>query len=406
MSARQRLSTEGSMRVAVVVSGSRGDVQPMLALAIGLETAGHDAVFCSSPDNGEWVRRLGCAFEAIGEPLRDNASLGGWGFGAFNRFIRRQIDLQIRQLPRILHGCDLVIASGLVWGVRPVAERLGIPYRYVAFIPADFLGTTRDPVSVRLVRGLADRYADLAYGPALRRGRADLGLPRADNVMRQLMGPGTIAATDPALTTLPDGGRLRAPQTGYPILAQDGGLSGPVHRFLAAGPPPIYAGFGSMPMSDRARIGRLLVEAAERVPTRLIMARGWAGITPSGPADRTLLVDDVPHSLLFPRVTAVIHHGGAGTIATAARAGVPQIVLPVAADQLLWRDRIVRLGLGARAPMLRMASASSVAKAITATLADPSFQRRASQIAARLRAAPDGVTTTVAEITRPGVATA
>jgi UDP:flavonoid glycosyltransferase YjiC (YdhE family) len=94
------------MRVAVVVCGSRGDVQPMLALAVRLQATGHAAVLCASPDNEAWARSHGCAFEAIGEPLRDNASLGRWGFAAFNRFIRRQIHLQVRDLPRVLEGCD------------------------------------------------------------------------------------------------------------------------------------------------------------------------------------------------------------------------------------------------------------------------------------------------------------
>lgn len=130
------------MHVAVVVCGSRGDVQPMLALAVGLQAAGHDTVVCSSPDNGAWARSHGCAFEDMGEPLRDNPSLGAdWVSRAFNRFIRRQLYLQVRDLPRLVEGCDLIVASGLVWGVPPVAERLGVPYRYVAFTPAGFLGT-------------------------------------------------------------------------------------------------------------------------------------------------------------------------------------------------------------------------------------------------------------------------
>lgn len=387
------------MRVAIVVSGSRGDVQPMLALAVGMKAAGHDIVFCSSPDNGTWARSHGCAFEAIGERLRDNASLDGWGFGAFNRFIRRQIELQVRDLPGVVEGCDLVVASGLVWGVRPVAEHFGIPYRYVAFTPAGFLGTTRDPIGVRLSRGLADRYANLAYGSALDRGRAALGLPRARGVMRQLMGPATIAATDPALTVLPEGGRLRVTQTGYPLLAQGGELSEDLRRFFAEGPPPVYAGFGSMPVASRERMGRLLVGAAARAGQRLVVSRGWAGIEDPACGDGCLFVDDEPHSLLFPSVSAVIHHGGAGTVATAARAGVPQIVLPQAADQFLWRSQVVGLGLGPRAPMLRLASAASLARAIEATLGDPIYRQRAQDMAARLGAAPDGVAATVAEIT-------
>jgi vancomycin aglycone glucosyltransferase len=387
------------MRVAVVVSGSRGDVQPMLELAAGLKTAGHDPVFCSSPDNGAWARSHGCTFEAIGEPLRDNVALGAWGFGAFDRFIRRQIALQAEGLTPAVEGCDLLIASGLVWGVRPVAEALGIPYRYISFVPPAFLGTTRDSIGTRLARGLADRYADFAYGRTLASARASLGLPRQRGVMRQLMGPCTIAATDPALTVVPRGARLRVTQTGYPLVAHGGELSEELRRFLDAGAPPIYAGFGSLPTANRERLGRLLVEAAQLAGQRLVVSRGWAGIGSVEHGDCCLFVDDEPHDLLFPRVSAVIHHGGAGTVATAARAGVPQIVLPHVADQFLWRGQVVGLGLGPRAPMLRMVSAGSLARAITATLTDPLYRQRALEVAARLRAAPDGVAATVAELT-------
>jgi vancomycin aglycone glucosyltransferase len=221
--------------------------------------------------------------------------------------------------------------------------------------------------------------------------------------MRQLMGPAPIAATDQALTVVAEGARLHATQTGYPLLAQRGALSDELRRFLAAGPTPVYAGFGSMPVGNRERVGRILVEAAERAGQRLVVCRGWAGIPDTGRTDRCLFVDDEPHALLFPHVGAVIHHGGAGTVATAARAGVPQIVLPAAADQFLWRGQVTRLGLGPRAPMLRVASAASLAKAIRAALEDPAYRERATEMAARLRAAPDGVAATVAEITSPSM---
>jgi vancomycin aglycone glucosyltransferase len=387
------------VRLVIVVSGSRGDVQPMLAIALGLMAAGQDVVVCSSPDNERAARECGCVFESIGEPLRDNPSFGSWGFTGFNRFIRRQIDLQIRGLPRLMEGCDLVLASGLAFGARPVAERLGIPYRYVAFTPASFLGTTRDPMWVRVVRGAADGFAELAYGSALNRGRAALGLAPVRRVMRQLMGATPIAATDRDLDVLPQGVRLRSRQTGYPLLAPRGDLSETLRRFLATGPPPVYAGFGSMPVDNPRRMAAVLVDAAERAGQRLVVSRGWAKLPDVPCGDGCLFVDDEPHSLLFSKVGAVLHHGGAGTVATAARAGVPQILLPVAADQFLWRSRVVKLGLGPATPMLRFATARSIARAMTMALGDPLYQENAAAMAARLRAAPDGVTTTVAEIT-------
>jgi UDP:flavonoid glycosyltransferase YjiC (YdhE family) len=220
--------------------------------------------------------------------------------------------------------------------------------------------------------------------------------------MTQLMGPATIAATDPALTALPEGARLLVTQTGYPLLAPRSELGEELRGFLAAGPPPIYAGFGSMPVPNREKVGKLLVEAAELAGQRLVVGRGWAGIDPPpGRGDR-LAIDDEPHSLLFPNVSLVIHHGGAGTVATAARAGIPQIVLPHLADQFLWRGQVVRLGLGPSAPMLRRVSATSLAKAITATLEDATYRQRAVEVATRLGAAGDGVASTVAAITGQG----
>jgi UDP:flavonoid glycosyltransferase YjiC (YdhE family) len=200
---------------------------------------------------------------------------------------------------------------------------------------------------------------------------------------------------------LPDGARLRVAQTGYPLLAQPRELSDELRRFLAAGPPPVYAGFGSMPYGNRQRVGKLLVEAAERAGHRLVVYRGWARIPSVVHAGTCLFVDEEPHGLLFPKVSAVIHHGGAGTVATAARAGVPQIVLPQAADQFLWRSQVVGLGLGPRAPMLRLASAASLARAITTATGEPAYRHNAAAMAARLETAPDGVAETVAEITRP-----
>jgi vancomycin aglycone glucosyltransferase len=389
------------MRIAVVACGSRGDVQPMVALALGITAAGHDALVCSSPDNADWTRDRGCAFEPLGEPVHGNPRLAAGGVTAFNRFVRRQVAAQVRTLPLLVEGCDLVLASGLVFGVRPVAEHLGIPCRYVAFSPAGILGTTPDTPVFRLLGSVTGLVADVMYGAALSRGRRSLGLSPKRNAMAQLVGPDPISATDRALTVLRPGARLRATQTGYPLLPPGGRLSADLERFLDAGPPPVYAGFGSMPVGNRERVSRILVEAARASGRRLVVSRGWANLPDLVGAGECLFVSDEPHALLFPRVAAVIHHGGAGTVATAARAGVPQIVLPQAADQFLWRSQVVRLGLGPKAPILRMASARSLAQAIDRALDNPAYRRRAAAIADELRSARDGVAATVELVVGP-----
>lgn len=388
------------MRVALVVSGSRGDVQPMLALGLGLEAVGHEALVCTSPENEAWARALGCGFAAVGEPIHGNPELAAGGLRAFNRFIGRQMEIQARHLPAMLEGCDRVLATGLVFGVRPVAARLSIPYRFLAFSPATMLGTTQDGLGTRLLGWATGFGADRLYGAALNRARASLGLPRVRGVMSQLMGPDPIAATDPALTVVPAGARLRAMQTGYPSLGTDREPSDELRRFLDDGPPPLYAGFGSMPVGDGERMVGILVAAARATRQRLVVARGWAGLPDPDSAEDCLFTDDEPHAWLFPRVRAVIHHGGAGTVATAARAGVPQVILPKAVDQFAWRANVVQLGLGPKAPMLRRVSEGSLTAAIAAVLDDTRYQERAAVIAEGLRTAPDGVAATAEEALR------
>jgi vancomycin aglycone glucosyltransferase len=248
-----------------------------------------------------------------------------------------------------------------------VAESLGIASRYVSFVPAASLGTTRDGLGFKLLGWLSAKFVNAGVLGAVNRSRTELGLQPIGNVLANLVGVGAIAATDAALTIVPPGVALRAVQTGYMHLREPGQLGGEVEAFLDSGPPPVYVGFGSMPVPRAGSIGDCL------------------------------FVEDVPHPLLFPRVAAVVHHGGSGTVATAARAGVPQIVLPYMSDQFLWRSQVVKLGLGPKAGLLRMLSARSLSRAIVECLGNERYMRRAEEIARAIRDT-DGVALTVRAI--------
>ena len=180
-------------------------------------------------------------------------------------------------------------------------------------------------------------------------------------------------------------------------LREPGRLDAEVEAFLDSGPPPVYVGFGSMPVPHAESMGQLLADAARTTGRRLVVASGWGG--PKGTARQgdCLFVEDVPHALLFPRVAAVVHHGGSGTVATAARAGVPQIVLPYMSDQFMWRSQVVKLGLGPKAGLLRMLSARSLSQAIVECLGNERYKRRAEEIATAIRGT-DGVELTVRAI--------
>ena len=385
------------MRVALVSCGTRGDVQPMAALTMGLNAAGHQALLFGPPENEAWARSLDCPFRVMGAPVRGNPILKGGGLGALARFVRQEVGTQARQLHDEARGHDLMLATGLAFGAPGVAESLGIAYRYVSFVPAATLGTTKDGLGFKLLGWLSAKVVNAGVLSAVNRGRSELGLPPIDNVLESSIGAGAIAATDAALTIVPPGVALRAVQTGYMHLREPGPLDSEVEAFLDSGSPPVYVGFGSMPVPRADSMGQLLADAARAAGRRLVVASGWGG--PKGTARQgdCLFVEDVPHPLLFPRVAAVVHHGGAGTVATAARAGVPQVVLPYMSDQFMWRSQVVKLGLGPKAGLLRMLSARSLSKAIVECLGNERYQRRAEEIATAIRGT-DGVQLTVRAI--------
>ncbi len=154
-----------------------------------------------------------------------------------------------------------------------------------------------------------------------------------------------------------------------------------VEAFLDSGEPPILVGFGSMPAAGE--MSRRLVGTARAVGRRLIVSRGWADLELIDDAPDCIAVGDVNHDLLLPRVAAFVHHGGAGTTAAAARAGVPQVITPMFSDQFYWANRVVELGLGTTTPHITMTEESLTASLREAL--DPTVQERARTLAGQVR---------------------
>jgi vancomycin aglycone glucosyltransferase len=128
------------------------------------------------------------------------------------------------------------------------------------------------------------------------------------------------------------------------ILEDSTPLARALADFLAKGERPIYLGFGSMPAPEA--LSHTLVDAARAIAKRAILSRGWAELDPIDDAPDCIGIEDVNQQALFPRVALVVHHGGAGTTAAAARAGVPQVLLPMFGDQFYWSSRVRALGIG------------------------------------------------------------
>jgi sterol 3beta-glucosyltransferase len=157
-------------------------------------------------------------------------------------------------------------------------------------------------------------------------------------------------------------------------------------NFLESGPPPVYAGYGSLNLGDAENKTRLLLRALELSGQRGVILTGWGGLTRLPAPPNVLFVDNVPHAWLFPRMAAVIHHGGAGTTGAGLRAGVPSLLTPLVGDQMAWADTVVKLGVGPRAPSIKALTAEKLADAIQIAVTDSAMRARAAALGEKIRA--------------------
>jgi UDP:flavonoid glycosyltransferase YjiC (YdhE family) len=174
---------------------------------------------------------------------------------------------------------------------------------------------------------------------------------------------------------------------GYWFLDTDGSWSPPsdLEDFLAAGPPPLYVGFGSMASEDPGRTAGVVLGALQRTGRRAILASGWGGLRSSELPPTVKAVDFVPHDWLFSRVCGAVHHGGAGTTAAALRAGIPSVIVPFFADQFFWAARLNALGMSPPGVPQRELTVDSLAEAIRAITVTPDMRDRCRGIARAIR---------------------
>jgi vancomycin aglycone glucosyltransferase len=316
----------------------------------------------------------------------------------------------VEPVARASEGCELIVGAGLQFAAASVAQwRSGavaqwrrVPYAHVVFCPCATPNSATPPPNVhrqtlprwinRLLWQAGGPVADLALRGPINRGRATLGLGALDSPISQILQGRTILAADRDLGPLPDDAPKSAVSTDAVVLDEPGTLDARVEAFLQQGPAPIYIGFGSM-IAPRARELVVQVVAAVRaVGRRAVIAGGWASLERHIiEADDVLTVDNVPHSQIFPRVAAAVHHGGAGTTTAAARAGVPQVLLPHILDQYYWAHRVEVLGLGPRALPIERVTVDVLCDRISRAVNDPLIRERVNRLAPTV-AARNGVT--------------
>jgi vancomycin aglycone glucosyltransferase len=386
------------MKIAIVINGTRGDVQPMLALATGLMKNGHAVIFCAPPEHQELVEKYGCPFIPFGpnykKIFQDKPDMkGGATKSPPPKEMKRQTAEQIDRLPGLIRGSDLVLGVGFVLGVHTVANLLNVPYRFVMFYPVLLGPSKTDPLIHRMLFAFGRSLTNMVMKGLINRKRAALNLPPVKDVWGHWMGDHVIVACDRALNEAREGLYFNFTQTGYMLLPSLSGMPEAVVDFLKTGPPPVYIGFGSNPFSNPGAFHQICQEVMKSTGQRLIVTKGWA-VLPGEDSPEILYVDEVPFEHLLPRVAAVVHHGGTGTMAAAARAGVPQAAFPFMADQFENRKQIMKLGLGPTTCDFKKLSAEALATAITECLTNEKYKENAAAMAKKLQN-PNGLEMTI-----------
>jgi UDP:flavonoid glycosyltransferase YjiC (YdhE family) len=394
---------ECGVKIFMATYGSRGDVQPLVALARGLAARGHEATLAGPPEWQSWARSLGCPYTPLGNDLRPFLARGEASHRpgaaiAFHNLVIDEVANQFEELPQMVAGADLAVGASLCLALSSVAEALKVPFRYLAFTP-QMLPSDAHPCPIfqhqrrpawinRLGWRLNTLVQNLDLRPRLNRHRRRLGLSPLRDIWPHLLGRPLLLACDSELAPVPGDLGLPVVQTGYPHLETEAALPADLEAFITAGTRPLFAGFGSMPPPDTRCWVPLVVDAVRANGRRLVLQADPAAIASCKalcPGTDLFIRPSFPHAALFPRLKAVIHHGGAGTTAMAARSGVPQILVPHILDQFYWAERIRRRGLGP-APIWRTRlTFDKLKKAIIFCIRDSAMRRRAEKVGERIR---------------------
>jgi sterol 3beta-glucosyltransferase len=401
------------MKLTVFAAGSRGDIQPCIVLSRGLQEAGYQVSLAAPQDFADFVQGHGINFRPLrGDVQQVMASDVGRNFmesGGANPFqsiraIRKLIRPIVMEMAQDAHkacrDADAMICLG-VFGAfgKSITSALDIPV--INIEPTPLLSTRAFPAPSWPVQrdlggwhnyfsGLAMLYVVwLWYKPFVNDFRSWLGLPPFTfaRFVRSLQTTPMLGAYSPTVIPHPADWSDKVHVTGYLFLdAQpDWQPSKELEAFLEAGDPPIYFGFGSMSGRKPEELASLIVEAIAMSGRRGLLLTGWGGLRVGAHSEDVFVLDSAPHSWLFPRMAAVVHHGGAGTTAEGLRAGVPTVIVPFVFDQYFWGARLKALGLGPDPIPQKKLTSERMAQAIHSAVIDSDIKQRAASCGKAIR---------------------
>lgn len=395
------------MKITILTLGSRGDVQPYTALGLELMRTGHAVRLVTDAGFESFVLQHGLAFAPLqadfirlAQSPEGKAAMAGKG----RLTLMKKLMPMLRQLMddawRAAQDSDAIVYHSKALAGPHIAEKLGIPGFLAMALPiASPTGAFAQPALGggnygstlnRLSYSVFDAMSTMPFhGITAAFRRETLQLPTsAPNKKQHREHTATLYAYSRHVLPRPPewGDDVHVTGCWFLPAPADWQPTRELQAFLEAGPPPVYVGFGSMAAQDAEATTRTVFEAVRRSGLRAVLATGWGGIASVDAPESAFVIDAAPHDWLFPRCSAVVHHGGAGTIAAGLRAGKPTVVVPFFGDQPFWGRRVAALGVGPAPLPLKQLTAGRLADALQTAVTDAAMRQRAQTLAALIEA--------------------
>lgn len=419
------------MNILILTLGSRGDVQPYVALGKGLQAAGHVVTVTTSASFEPFITGHGLHYGYLNNELMDlmdsaegreamENAIGVIGtvrtmvkLAQEGNRINRKLLKESWEAAQAAQP-DLIIFHPKAFAAPHIAEKCGVPAIMAVMQPMIVPTAATPPIGIPALKlgGWYNRlgYGLISMGYSAYRGMVNtfrqesLGidkLARSQNILTEVAGQPVpvLHAFSQYVLPRPDDWHEYAHVTGYWFLEQstEWQPSVELQAFLDAGDPPVYIGFGSMAGRNPQRLAGIVIEALKQAGVRGIIATGWGGIDAGSLPNTVFKIDQAPHDWLFPRMAAVVHHGGAGTTAAGLRAGKPTVICAFIADQPFWGQRVHALGVGSKTIPQKRLTAPKLAAAIREVTTNSAIRENASALGEKIRA-EDGIGNAVALI--------
>ncbi|AFY57474.1 glycosyl transferase, UDP-glucuronosyltransferase [Rivularia sp. PCC 7116] len=419
------------MNIFIVTVGSRGDVQPYVALGKGLKEAGHDVTICTCSSFESLITEHGLPYGYMNDDFiklvdseagREAIESGGNFLSLIKtmlKLLKESKALTIEMLKDSWNAAqvakpDIVIFHPKAMAGSHIAEKLGVPA--VMAVPVPLIVPTAEYVAIGFpnlkLGGWYNKFSYVllhkgyrVYDDVINEFRQNvLGIDKISKSISPIqMADGkpipVLYGYSELVSQRPKDWTNTTHITGYWFLEQKDDWQPPTELidFLEAGEQPVYIGFGSMAGRNPQRIANIVVDALQKAKKRGIIATGWGGLDAENLPETIFKVDKVPHNWLFPRVSAVVHHGGAGTIAAGLRAGKPTIVCPFLVDQFYWGERVYALGVGSKPISQKKLTVDKLAEAILEVTTDRVIRQNAETLGKKIRE-EDGIRNAIAII--------